>query len=697
MLYFMGRAKETKTYCSKFYAFIAFITIIKIILMSICSSDYQDKLFLPFVMDFVNNGGNVYDRFYLKGINNAFPYPPVMLLIQSISGVIIKTFKITNYAGVNFVFKLPSFIIDVVSVYFLGKIYSDKRRYVAVFYYASPIVIYAVYMHGQLDIIPTMLMLFAICILASKKEHRYLMGTILTIAALLCKLHILAVIPIVVMYIWNRDGIKKALTYGICVCCGTILGMLPFMSEGFIKCVLLNTEQSVLTQVTFDFATVKLYIPIVAVLIIYLLCFKLNFINQALFINLCSMVFAVFLVVCPPMPGWYIWIVPYIAIFFARIDEEKYKNIVIYIFLNLVYLIYFICLHRRVYVDLYVCRMDCSFLKIENQDMVNFFFTLMSGTLIYIVFSMYKLGIASNTLYKRKNTPFTLGIAGDSGAGKSTMISIVEKCLGTKNLLFIEGDGDHRWERGDEYWNNYTALNPKANYLYRQADDLKQLRAGSSVRRVDYDHNTGKFTEKRKIKVKKYLILCGLHSMYLPQTRKNLDLKIYMDADETLRRYWKIQRDISKRGYTKAAIIKQIEERMSDAEKYIYPQKKFADMVVCYYDKTLKDCMADNHEVKMSMKLTVGASINIEPLVDELKLNGILVGFDYSDDLQHQIIDIDADNLEDIKLPIEKIANRIIPQLDEITRENFEQNISGTEGIIILFLLLLISSSMQGG
>ena len=277
------------------------------------------------------------------------------------------------------------------------------------------------------------------------------------------------------------------------------------------------------------------------------------------------------------------------------------------------------------------------------------------------------------------------------------MISIVEKCLGTKNLLFIEGDGDHRWERGDEYWNNYTALNPKANYLYRQADDLKQLRAGSSVRRVDYDHNTGKFTEKRKIKVKKYLILCGLHSMYLPQTRKNLDLKIYMDADETLRRYWKIQRDISKRGYTKAAIIKQIEERMSDAEKYIYPQKKFADMVVCYYDKTLKDCMADNHEVKMSMKLTVGASINIEPLVDELKLNGILVGFDYSDDLQHQIIDIDADNLEDIKLPIEKIANRIIPQLDEITRENFEQNISGTEGIIILFLLLLISSSMQGG
>ena len=209
-------------------------------------------------------------------------------------------------------------------------------------------------------------------------------------------------------------------------------------------------------------------------------------------------------------------------------------------------------------------------LKIESTMFANLVFTLLSATLLYLVYSMYRIGVADNLYYKRKNAPFTIGISGDSGAGNSTMIKTIEKCLGTKNLQYIEGDGDHRWERGDDNWNSFTALNPKANYLYRQAEELKSIRAGSAVRRVDYDHDTGKFTEKRRVKVKRFMILCGLHSMYLPQTRKYLDLKIYMDADETLRRFWKIQRDTAKRGYTKEASIKQIEGRMPDARKYMF-------------------------------------------------------------------------------------------------------------------------------
>lgn len=42
--------KEEKAH-SKYYGFIAGIMIIKIILMGICSSDYQNKLFEPFVSD----------------------------------------------------------------------------------------------------------------------------------------------------------------------------------------------------------------------------------------------------------------------------------------------------------------------------------------------------------------------------------------------------------------------------------------------------------------------------------------------------------------------------------------------------------------------------------------------------------------------------------------------------------------------
>jgi len=682
---------------SKFSVFVIVVTLAKLVLMGICSSDYQNKMFLPFVMDFVKNGGNVYQRFYDAGISNAFPYPVMMLIIQSLGAGLIKIFNVHSLFGTNFLFKLPSLVIDINCLYILAKIYPEKRRYIAVFYYASPIVLYAVYMHGQLDLIPTVFMLFAVCALVSKSQFRFSTGIMLTIAALLCKLHILAVIPIVVLYLVNRDGIQKAVWYCICVVAGTVAGMVPVFSDGFLRGVIFNAEQSVLTQVYFDFASVRLYIPIIAVFAIYLLTLKLNFINNELFLNLCSIVFAAFLALCPPMPGWYVWVVPYFAVFFASIDLEKYKNIYIYVGLNILYLVYFMFLHDKGYVDLYVGQVNCSFLKIENTEIINVTFTFLSGTLLYLVFTMYRLGVTGNSYYKRKDIPFTIGIAGDSGSGKSTMIRVIEKCLGDKSLQFIEGDGDHRWERGDEYWNNYTALNPKANYLYRQAEDLRHLRMGSSVRRIDYDHNTGKFTEKRRVKVRKFLILCGLHAMYLPQTRKHLDLKIYMDSDETLRRYWKIQRDIAKRGYSKETIIKQIEERMPDAKRYIYPQKKYADMIVRYYDKTLTDCMVDEHEFKISIQLTINAAVNVEPLVDELMGNGINVQYDYSDDLQKWVISLNADDIENIVLPIEKIANRVIPQLEEITRENLNKDdIKGKEGIIILFLLLMISEKMRG-
>ena len=134
---------------SKFTIFIVAMMGIKLLLMGLFSSDYQDKLFIPFVMDYLNNGGNVYQRFYELGILNAFPYPPIMLFVQSVGAGIIKIFGVTNVFLQNFIFKIPSFIIDLFGLYVLTNFIPNKRRYIAVFYYASPIVLYSVYIHDN--------------------------------------------------------------------------------------------------------------------------------------------------------------------------------------------------------------------------------------------------------------------------------------------------------------------------------------------------------------------------------------------------------------------------------------------------------------------------------------------------------------------------------------------------------------------
>lgn len=689
-----GQRKRIKL--SRFSIVIIGITIMKLILMGLFSSDYQRQLFIPFVLEFVSgNTGNPYQYFWENGITNAFPYPIVMLLIESIAGVVVSGLGITSPILMNFIFKLPILLIDFLGLYFLVKMFPEKRRYAAVFYYSSPIIIYAIYMHGQLDLIPTVFLLGAVYFLLAKGEKNYWYSVFFLSCAMLSKLHIMAVLPIIFLYLKKRDGWKKTFIYFGSVLGATFAGFLPFLSEGFLNMVLLNPEQSILTQVSFKFVSVEMYLPILAILLIYLITYGLSMVNKDLLLAILGVTLSVFLVLVPPMPGWYVWIVPFITMFFITINEDKYRNITIYVALNVLYLVYFIFFHKRAEVDLYFIEQSLEWVKIDNYVLKNIIFTLMAGTLIYITVSMYRIAIAESALFKRKGHPFTIGVAGDSGAGKSTFINVVEKCLGHNQLLFIEGDGDHKWERGDKEWNEYTHLNPKANYLYRQAEDLAILRKGATVKRVEYDHDTGKFTVARRIVPKRYIMLCGLHPLYLPQTRKNLDLKIYMDVDETLRRFWKIERDTAHRGYTKEKIIQQIEARLPDAVKYIYPQKNYADLIIRYYDKNLKSCMAENHTVNMSIMLTFSAAINVEPLVTEIMKYGIQIRWEYSEDLQKQTVDIEADKLEEFVLPVEEIARKTIPHLDELTRENFENN-NAKDGILMLFFLLIISDKILG-
>lgn len=687
--------QKRKLHIDNYYIFIFAMTVVKLVLMGLFSSDYQDKLFFPFVKWFVENGGNPYEHFSVGGSINRFPYPPVMLVTDSLGVVLIKLFGVSSVFMQNLVLKLPSFMLDFLGLHFLVKMFPLKRRYAAVFWFASPVIMYAVYMHGQLDLIPTVFLLGAAYYLTSKEERWGVKGAVLLMLALLSKLHILAVLPLIFMYLYKREGIRKAAVLMSGCLAGTVLGMLPFLSNGFYSMVFFNEEQGALTALTLKFPSVEVYVAVAAVLLLYLTTFSTNLINRELFLSLCGMVFSIFLLFCPPMPGWYVWAVPYIAVFFMNVELEKYKNMAVHMGLNILYVIYFVFLHKKDRTDLYFIGADLSWLKIENPILKNVVFTLLSGTLLYIVCSMYKLGISSNSLYRRRNIPFTIGIAGDSGSGKSTMIGLVQRSLGENNLLYIEGDGDHRWERGDSQWEVFTHLNPKANYLYRQAQDLRQLHVGSTVRRVEYDHHTGKFTKMHRIRPKNYVMLCGLHAMYLPQTRKYLDLKIYMDVDENLRRYWKIQRDMAHRGYAKEAILQQIEGRMPDAVRYIYPQKEYADIWIRYYDRTLTDCMEEGHEVQLSLRVTVSAALNVELLVDELEQYGISVEYDYSDDLNRQAVAIDAQQLQGRRLPVEEIAARLIPQVGEITREDLDFN-NALDGILVLLLLLCISSKMRG-
>jgi uridine kinase len=186
-----------------------------------------------------------------------------------------------------------------------------------------------------------------------------------------------------------------------------------------------------------------------------------------------------------------------------------------------------------------------------------------------------------------------IAISGDSGSGKTTLSNSLSALL-NEDVLQLETDRYHKWERGHESYTEYTHLNPESNYLEKMEDDLYNLRIGNDIYRVDYDHNTGKFTQEKNIKPKGNIILCGLHTMWSTSLQPMLNMKIYMDTDHIVKTKWKIERDVNTRGKTERQVHNEIKKRQTDYENYIKNQRQNADMIINFHEKedTLKcDCI----------------------------------------------------------------------------------------------------------
>jgi len=178
-----------------------------------------------------------------------------------------------------------------------------------------------------------------------------------------------------------------------------------------------------------------------------------------------------------------------------------------------------------------------------------------------------------------------INISGSSGVGKTTLSELLCFVLDSRKVTTIHGDDLHLWERSDEKWNEYTHLNPRANNLKLGYDHMFSLALlNNGIQRSLYNHETGEFDPSIKIFPKEYIINEGLHSLY-GNMNDLADISIFIETDESLKRQWKLNRDIQKRGYTKEQVEDTLKRRKKDERLYIHPQKENADIIVYFKEK----------------------------------------------------------------------------------------------------------------
>lgn len=195
-----------------------------------------------------------------------------------------------------------------------------------------------------------------------------------------------------------------------------------------------------------------------------------------------------------------------------------------------------------------------------------------------------------------------IGVAADSGCGKSTFMRRLTKVFGGANVGPLGGGFDKgSWETNtlvsdkttviclDDYHANdragrkvsgLTALNVKEQNFDLMAEQIAALKAGKSIAKPIYNHVNGTLDTPETVEPTPIVIIEGLHPFVDSRVRDLLDFSIYLDISDDIKFAWKIQRDMAERGWTREQVLESIEQRKPDFSAYVEPQMKDSDVVL---------------------------------------------------------------------------------------------------------------------
>lgn len=223
--------------------------------------------------------------------------------------------------------------------------------------------------------------------------------------------------------------------------------------------------------------------------------------------------------------------------------------------------------------------------------------------------------------------PIIIGVAADSGCGKSTFMRRLTKVFGGDSQVGPLGGGfdNGGWETNtlvsekttvlclDDYHLNdrqgrkvtgLTALNLKEQNFDLMAEQLTALKNGNRIAKPIYNHVNGTLDAPETIEPTPIVIIEGLHPLADPRVRDLLDFTIYLDISDAIKFAWKIQRDMAERGWTREQVEADIEKRKPDFAAFVAPQMEFSDIVISVLPSEISDAPVGTHlKVKLIQKL----------------------------------------------------------------------------------------------
>ncbi|MDD1716222.1 MAG: phosphoribulokinase [Methanolinea sp.] len=175
---------------------------------------------------------------------------------------------------------------------------------------------------------------------------------------------------------------------------------------------------------------------------------------------------------------------------------------------------------------------------------------------------------------------YLIGVAGDSGSGKTTFTAAIRRLIGDDMVTTITLDDYHLFGREERKARDITPLSPLANDLHRLEQDVAALKGGRTISKMVYNHTAGNLEGPVSVSPSPVIILEGLHALFSERLRQLLDFSIYVDPATDVKKEWKLKRDRDDRGYTPGEVREEMARRENDYRTFIAPQRQHARAII---------------------------------------------------------------------------------------------------------------------
>ncbi len=180
--------------------------------------------------------------------------------------------------------------------------------------------------------------------------------------------------------------------------------------------------------------------------------------------------------------------------------------------------------------------------------------------------------------------PLTIGVAGGSGAGKSTVARVILERIGAQNIAYVPHDSYYR--DLSELPGEQRAL---INFDHPDSLDselfiahIRKLQNYEPIEMPVYDFSThSRTSDVHVVQPQRVILVEGILIFAEARLRDVFDVRIFVETDDDVRFIRRLQRDITERGRTIDSVINQWLQTVRPMHlEFVEPSKRYAHVII---------------------------------------------------------------------------------------------------------------------